>query len=103
METVKKTGKRRKDVVTVQIANGNPITPDVLNRRRDEEAWDVQWYNFQEKKWEREGNRLTYKQAYAAAWHRGKANPYAKIAVGLLPGVAPGVNSRTLNGSKVDA
>lgn len=87
METVKRA--RRTGVVSVGIANGRPVSREVMNRRKNEEAWDVRWYNFRDQKWEREGERVTYRQAYNRAYNLTKTNPYAKIGVVLLPGIAP--------------
>lgn len=92
METVKKA--RRRGVVTVGVNNGKSgnLSPDILKARRDEATWDVQWYNFRDQKWEREGRRLTYRQAYDRAYTQTRANPYAKIGVVLLTGRRPKVD-----------
>jgi hypothetical protein len=103
METVKKYARKVPygTRVTVTLANGHRPTPEVIKRRREDESWDVQWFNFRENKWEREGERMTYVKAYRRAHNLGKSNPYAKIGVVLLPGRKPNAK---LNGSspKVD-
>jgi hypothetical protein len=102
METVKKS--RRTGVVSVGVANGKSgtLSPDVIRARKDERTWDVRWYNFQDQKWEREGERLTYRQAYAKAYNLGKANPYAKIGVVLITGRRPNANLNGSDSPKVD-
>lgn len=90
METAKRANKRRTNVVHIGVNNGREgIKPEVLKARRDDTTWDVRWYNFLEKKWEREGDRLTYKQAYQRAYTQQRTNPYAKIGVCLVTGRQP--------------
>lgn len=102
METAKKHARKVPygTRVTVRLANGNKPTPEVVKRRKAEESWDVQWFNFFENKWEREGERLTYDKAYRRAHNLGRTNPYAKIGVVLLPGRAPKAH---VNGSSPKA
>lgn len=91
METAKKAANgRRGNVVHIGVNNGRGgIKPEVVKARRNEVTWDVRWFNFQTNEWEREGDRLTYRQAYNRAYAQGKANPYAKIGVCLVTGRRP--------------
>lgn len=89
METAKKAG-RRSSVVHVGVNNGKGgIKPEVIKARRNEATWDVRWYNFRDDQWEREGERLTYRQAYNRAYNLTKTSPYAKIGVCLVTGRRP--------------
>ena len=48
--------------------------------------WHVRWYTFQTKKWDSEGEKLTYRQAYNRAYALSKNNPYCRIDVALYNG-----------------
>ena len=89
METAKKSrvynkpnGTRR---VSARLVNGNLLSQETQTKWSQAKVWDVSWYNFREKRWETEGKKLTYRQAYARALHQSNAYPYSKIGVVLVP------------------
>jgi hypothetical protein len=90
METVKKIARKR-GAIPVRTATG-PVTDTVFRARREDTTWDTQWYNFRDQKWDRDGDRLTYRQAYNRAYHLSRQNPYAKIGVLLITGRQPKIN-----------
>ena len=71
---------------TAKSFTGAPVTPETKRKYRDEPVWHVRWYNFQTKKWDSEGDKLTYRQAYNRAYALSKNNPYCRIDVALYNG-----------------
>lgn len=102
METVKKArvynkpnGTRR---VSARLVNGNLIGQPAQTKWAKEKVWDVSWYNFRDQKWEPEGGKLTYRQAYARALHQSNTYPYSKVGVVLVPAL-----TKALKKAKADA
>jgi hypothetical protein len=71
---------------TVKSFTGTPVTPKTKKKYRDKPVWHVRWFNFQTNKWESEGERLTYKQAYNRAYSQARKNPYCRIDLALYNG-----------------
>lgn len=83
--------------------DGGAITAHTRKKFANDAMWDTRVYNHLTKKWEREGRRLTYKQAYNRLNYRQKTNPYAEFQVFLIPGRRPARKLADLNGTEVDA
>lgn len=88
---------------TVKSFTGAPVTPETKKKYRDKPVWHVRWFNFQTNKWESEGERLTYRQAYNRAYSQAKKNPYCRIDAALYNGtVLAQVNGKNGN-AKVES
>lgn len=83
---------KRNLVETTKVAktsNGQAVTKEIKAKYRDAEVWDVRQYNFQTNKWEREGERRTYKGAYNRYYWLSRQYPYGKFDICLIPGRKP--------------
>lgn len=90
METVKKTGGKvpvnGSRTINAFLVNGNLVGPSAQAKWAKAPVWDASFYNFQTRKWEPEGKRLTYRQAYARANYLGRQNPRCKLGVVFVTG-----------------
>jgi hypothetical protein len=82
-------------VKNARTANGKTVTRAVKAKNRKTPTWDVRRYNFLKQKWEREGLRLTYDQAYQRAYGLRKRNPYTLLDVYFIPGRRPSNTHKT--------
>lgn len=79
----------KKPTETTKTFNGSTVSHHTRNKYREFKVWDVRQYNFLEKKWEREGERRTHKQAYNRYYWLSRQHPYGKFEVCLIPGRVP--------------
>ncbi len=83
------TRKITETTKVAKAANGQAVTREVKAKNRNEPVWDVRQYNFQTDKWEREGERRTYKGAYNRYYWLSRQYPYGKFDICLIPGRRP--------------
>lgn len=82
--------------VNAHLVNGNLVGQSAQTKWAKEPVWDASFFNFQTNKWEPEGERRTYRQAYARASYLSRQNPYCKVGVVLVPGATKALRKGNL-------
>lgn len=82
---------------------GAPVSRATRVKNAETATWDTRVYNRLTQEWEREGKRLTYRQAYSRYTYRARTNPYAEYDIYLVPGRRPKVETSPNGSQSVDA